>query len=50
MSVESDMSKICPLNLNQVLCPDLESQEALWMPDELETCAFASLGELKLVS
>lgn len=35
----------------QVLCPDLDNEEeSVWMADELEPCAFAKLGELKVVS
>ncbi|CAM9344472.1 unnamed protein product, partial [Ectocarpus fasciculatus] len=35
----------------QVLCPDLDSEEeGVWMADELETCAFAKLGEMKVAS
>lgn len=38
------------LLLEQVLCPDLDSEEeGVWMADELETCAFAKLGEMKVV-
>ncbi|CAM9177834.1 unnamed protein product [Ectocarpus sp. 4 AP-2014] len=34
----------------QVLCPDLDSEdEGVWMADELETCAFAKLGEMKVL-
>eukprot|EP00752_Nemacystus_decipiens_P007844 g7008.t1 len=34
----------------QVLCPDLDSEEeGVWMVDELETCAFAKLGEMKVL-
>lgn len=34
----------------QVLCPDLDNEEeGVWMADELETCAFADLGELKVL-
>lgn len=36
--------------LQQVLCPDLDcGEEGVWMADELETCAFAKLGEMKVV-
>lgn len=35
----------------QVLCPDLDGgEEGVWMSDELESCAFANLGEMKVVS
>lgn len=35
----------------QVLCPDLDNEEeGMWMADELESCAFAKLGEMKVVS
>eukprot|EP00903_Cladosiphon_okamuranus_P010911 g10307.t1 len=35
----------------QVLCPDLDSEEeGVWMVDELETCAFANLGEMKVLN
>eukprot|EP00904_Undaria_pinnatifida_P011586 jgi/Undpi1/7558/HiC_scaffold_22.g10031.m1 len=34
----------------QVLCPDLDNEEeSVWMADELEPCAFAKLGELKVL-
>lgn len=34
-----------------MLCPDLEGgNEGAWVVDELETCAFAFLGEMKVVS
>ncbi|CAM9437079.1 unnamed protein product [Pylaiella littoralis] len=34
----------------QVLCPDLDSdEEGVWMADELENCAFARLGEMKVL-
>lgn len=36
--------------LEQVLCPDLEGgEERVWMADELESCAFARLGDMRLV-
>ncbi|CAM9258870.1 unnamed protein product, partial [Hapterophycus canaliculatus] len=34
----------------QVLCPDLDNEEeGMWMADELESCAFAKLGEMKVL-
>lgn len=34
----------------QVLCPDLDNEEeSVWMADELEPCAFARLGEMKVL-
>lgn len=34
-----------------MLCPDLDNEEeSVWMADELEPCAFARLGEMKVVS
>ncbi|CAM9177607.1 unnamed protein product [Laminaria digitata] len=34
----------------QVLCPDLDNEEEnIWMADELESCAFARLGEMKVL-
>lgn len=40
---------LCP-TFRQVLCPDLDSEEeGVWMVDELETCAFAKVGEMKVV-
>lgn len=34
-----------------MLCPDLDNEEDnVWMADELEPCAFAKLGQMKVVS
>ena len=42
---------LCAARTKQVLCPDLDAdEEGVWMSDELETCAFASLGDMRVVS